>query len=340
MKSYYSHSTIAQSETTLHNVLDIISDGVWDWDGDTNKVTRSSGWYKMLDYELDSFISDTSTWKNLIHENDYKEVVEHFDDFISGKINSYEIKYRCKKKDGSYIWVLDRAKILSFGENGRARRILGSHKNIHNEEIYNKKLKIQNELLLNNNLNLEDLIQERTKELELLNKQLKNKIKEIEYTASYDIVTEIYNRRKLEELFDIEISRAKRYSHDLSVVLIDIDKFKKFNDLYGHKVGDKVLFSLSSLIKTNIRSVDVFARWGGEEFIILFPNTSKEDAINKAEILRKKIEENLIIEDRIITCSFGVSSYIEGDDENSIFLRIDKALYLAKHDNRNNVKSI
>ena len=338
MQSYYSHSNLTSSENTLHNILDIVSDGVWDWNVISGKVKRNAGWYEMLDYDINTFENHMYTWENNIHPEDYQRVIDHFEEYIKLESSFYDVKYRCRKKDGSYLWIQDSGKIVSYTDNGKIERMIGSYKNINNEELYNIKLKKQNELLVNDNLNLENVIEQRIKELKELNKSLENKIKEVEYTGSFDTVTKIFNRRKFEELFDLEINRAKRYSHDLSVILIDIDKFKKYNDIYGHKKGDEVLFSLASLVQNNIRKVDIFARWGGEEFIIVLPNTSPLDAFNKAEYLREKIENTLSIEDTKVTCSFGVSSYIDGDDERSIFLRIDKALYLAKHNNRNNVK--
>ena len=304
----------------------------------TGQVERSPGWYKMLSYDINCFQKDVYTWEDVIHPDDYKMVMKHFEDYITGQIPSYKIKYRCKKCDGSYLWIEDSGKIIEYTKEGKVSRMIGSHRDINQEELNYKKLKQQNELLLNNNLNLEAVIKDRTCELQDLNKQLQEKIEQVEYNASFDIVTHIYNRRKFEEIFIKELHRVKRYSHDLSIILIDIDDFKLFNDTCGHKVGDKVLFDLSNLLKEHVRDIDTLARWGGEEFIIILPNTTKENAHVKAEQLRQNIETKLTINKIQITCSFGVTSYIKGDDTNSIFIRTDKALYLAKNDNKNNVK--
>ena len=338
MNTTYENQTIEESEKTLNNILDVISDGVWDWNALTGNVTRNSGWYRMLDYPIDCFNKNVYTWENIIHPDDYDAVMKHFEAYITGKIKEYKIKYRCKKSDGSYLWIEDSGKIIEYTKEGSVVRMIGAHTDINKEESANEMLRTQNELLLNDNLTLETLVEKRTAELKKLNKQLEEKIELSEYNASYDIVTGIYNRRKFEEVFIKEINRAKRYSYALSIVLVDIDKFKQFNDNYGHKVGDKVLASLSNILKVNIRDIDIVARWGGEEFIIIFPNTSKENAATKAELLRKNIESNVGVESQKVTCSFGVTSYIDGDDSNSIFIRTDKALYLAKEDNRNNVK--
>ena len=338
MKKTYSHLSVIESDKTLNNILDIVTEGVWDWNAITGQVDRSPGWYKMLSYDIHCFEKDVYTWEDVIHHDDYKMVMKHFEDYITGQIPTYKIKYRCKKGDGSYLWIEDSGKIIEYTNEGKVSRMIGTHKNINQEELNYIKLKEQNEFLLNNNLTLESIIKKRTCELEELNKQLQEKIEQVEYNASFDIVTHIYNRRKFEEIFLKELHRVKRYSHDLSIILIDIDDFKIFNDTCGHKVGDKVLLDLSNLLKGHLRDIDTLARWGGEEFIIILPNTSKDRAQIKAELLRQNIEEKLIVNDITITCSFGVTSYIQGDDTNSIFIRTDKALYLAKDANKNNVK--
>jgi len=338
MKSTYTYETIDDCEKTLNNILDIISDGVWDWNAVTGKVTRSPGWYRMLGHPINCFDEDVFTWENIIHVDDYDAVMKHFEAYINGEIKEYKIKYRCKKNDGSYIWIEDSGKIVEYTKDKTVARMIGSHSNIHIKESLNEKLRSQNELLLSDNSSLESLVEKRTIELEKLNKQLQEKIELSEYHAAYDIVTGIYTRRKFEEIFIKELNRVKRYSYPLSIILLDIDNFKQFNDNYGHKMGDKILWELSTMLKENIRDIDTVARWGGEEFIIILPNTSKEDAVNKAEHLRQKIEFDVSVDSKKITCSFGITSYIEGDDSNSIFIRSDEALYLAKNNNRNNVK--
>ena len=338
MKATYTTASLGESKKTLNSILDIISDGVWDWDALTGKVTRSPGWFRMLNYDINCFDENVYTWENIIHPDDYSEVMKHFEAYINGEISNYKIKYRCKKNDGSYLWIEDTGKIVEHTKEGKVARMIGAHTNIHQEELSNETLKYQNELLLSDNLTLENLVEKRTQELEKLNDQLQEKIELSEYNASYDMVTKIYNRRKFEEIFIKEINRAKRYSHPLSIILIDIDRFKHFNDTYGHKVGDEVLTFLSQTLKENIRDIDTVARWGGEEFIIILPNTAKQNAASKAEQLRQNIESNVGVDSHKITCSFGVTSYVDGDDSNSIFIRTDKALYLAKDANRNNVK--
>ncbi|MEJ5167880.1 MAG: GGDEF domain-containing protein, partial [Arcobacteraceae bacterium] len=113
---------------------------------------------------------------------------------------------------------------------------------------------------------------------------------EYEYFAYHDHLTKIFNRQKFDELLLKEFENKKRYGDNLSVILIDLDHFKKVNDTYGHLTGDLVLIAIVGIIRNKLRINDVFARWGGEEFIILLPRTNINDAYAKAEELRKDIE--------------------------------------------------
>jgi len=164
--------------------------------------------------------------------------------------------------------------------------------------------------------------------------------KEIEHQAYYDGLTNVYNRNKFNELFEIELRKAKRYKIPFSVALIDIDHFKKFNDTYGHLIGDEVLISLANEVNNHVRDTDTFARWGGEEFTILFSDTSLEMAINVSEKIRKKIEDLEHKTAGNISASFGVTSYIQDDTIETMFTRCDEALYIAKENGRNRVETI
>ena len=340
MRTQYAHRSLEKAEETLGYILDIVSEGIWDWNALNGHVERSPGWYRMLDYDVHSLNKDVYTWENVIHPDDYARVMEHFEAYIEGRISMYQIQYRCKKSDGSYIWIEDTGKIVERTEEGKVARMIGAHTNINEMKIVQEKLKRQNELLLTDNASLELLVEKRTKELEELNKKLEENIEKAEHNASYDVLTETYNRRMFEEMFSRELHRAQRYSLSLSVILLDIDDFKTFNDDYGHKIGDEVLCSIADLLKINIRESDILARWGGEEFIILFPNIPLREATEKADMIRKNIANTRFADDLKVTCSFGVTSYEEDDDMDSIFMRADHALYRAKELDKNNVQSI
>ncbi len=166
---------------------------------------------------------------------------------------------------------------------------------------------------------------------------LEEKSQEFENRANYDALTRIYNRRRFLELLDRGIKNAQRLNHELSLVFFDIDHFKNINDTYGHNIGDEVLKSLTALTSQTIRSSDVFARWGGEEFLILIESTTLENAAKMAEKLRKVIMEHEFPEVKTVTCSFGVATYHSDETGESFIGRADSALYRAKEGGRNRV---
>lgn len=171
----------------------------------------------------------------------------------------------------------------------------------------------------------------------------KKTIQEKEYyyeLASYDYLTKIFNRQKFDKLFNKEVERSRRYGFSLSLVIIDIDFFKKINDTFGHQAGDEVLKTVSAHIKILLRDSDVFARWGGEEFVIFMPHTDLSKAVEKAESLRLSIEELEIDTVGHITCSFGVAQLMNFENTNEVFTQADKALYKAKENGRNRVETI
>ncbi|MDO9265866.1 MAG: diguanylate cyclase [Sulfurimonas sp.] len=152
-----------------------------------------------------------------------------------------------------------------------------------------------------------------------------------------DQLTQLYNRLKLKSVFDSEIERTSRYGQIFSVIMLDIDHFKSVNDTYGHNIGDKTLIDVAKILKKSSRITDIVGRWGGEEFIIVLPQTDIKAAAEHAEILRAKIEQQRFEAVGRITSSFGVNSFIEGDTSETIVKRADDALYEAKNSGRNRV---
>ncbi len=157
--------------------------------------------------------------------------------------------------------------------------------------------------------------------------------KKLEHLNVTDTLTGIGNRRYFHQKMEEEITRAKRYNHVLSILMFDIDYFKKVNDTYGHNVGDEVLKEYSKLISLHLRECDIFCRIGGEEFIVMLPHVDLKDAQKIAEKLRKLVESNKEVIP--ITMSFGVVEYIKGEEIEFIFKRVDDALYRAKDSGRN-----
>lgn len=158
--------------------------------------------------------------------------------------------------------------------------------------------------------------------------------------AEIDELTQIYNRKKFNAMLSYTIQKWEIDGTPFSLILFDIDHFKKINDTYGHDIGDKVLVELSALVKNLLRNHDMLARWGGEEFVILSPNTRLKDARVFANRLRKEIERFPFSYIENVTCSFGVAEYAAGDTSESLLKKADEALYLSKHNGRNTVSTM
>jgi len=194
------------------------------------------------------------------------------------------------------------------------------------------------------NQRLNDELDETRKELEAAKRLLK--IKEIELKAvlaqaeevsHVDQLTCLPNRRQVIKTLQNEVNRAERYKVDLSISMIDIDLFKRINDSYGHTIGDQVLFQLANILQESVRDPDTVGRYGGEEFLVVLPNTPLKAAAEQAARLCKRVRETEInIGDLIhLTISIGVAEYRHGQENWQKFLsRADMALYEAKNSGR------
>lgn len=175
-------------------------------------------------------------------------------------------------------------------------------------------------------------------ELSTMQDKLKTVIGELDLLASTDKLTGSWNRRRLEEVAKSEMDRLKRYDHPLCLMVFDIDFFKKINDRYGHNAGDQVLVELAANIRSSLRVSDSITRWGGEEFVVLCPNTTLSTASLLAERLRNKIAGTSFPEVEHVTVSVGVAECLIGESWEQWFKRADEALYRAKSSGRNQVQ--
>lgn len=168
------------------------------------------------------------------------------------------------------------------------------------------------------------------------NREMQEKLKHLSVT---DQLTGIFNRVRFCDALDEEIKKLLIYGAELSVIMFDIDNFKRINDTYGHDTGDKVIVRLVGIVKSCIRDSDIFARWGGEEFMILVPDADLDIAFNLAERIREKIASRPFEGVGLITCSFGTAQFISGETGDAFTKRADQALYKAKTTGRNKVEA-
>lgn len=234
------------------------------------------------------------------------------------KVFSEEIKYLGEVEAMEFSCPADENKYVKFVFDGEENSLYvktASKKIIEHQDVLRKLLELCIE-----RINLYDRFQQ---------------------LSIYDTLTETYNRRYFVMRFIEEFERAKKFSLKLSFLMIDVDNFKKINDTYGHLVGDVVLKEIARTIKQNIREIDSLARFGGEEFSLILPETDKMSAIVVAERIRSKISERIIKafdETLSVTISTGISSFPQNTLYSDVLMEsADKALYQAKMSGRNKV---
>ena len=228
-----------------------------------------------------------------------------------------EMEYRCK--DGSTYWC-DVMATPILAEDGSLIELLGVSRDISEHKRYQGELKKAKE------------------STEALNRALEAANQRLNRMATTDTLTKLWNRRFIEDRLAHEISMAGRYGHPVSLLMFDIDHFKVVNDTYGHVAGDRVLVALSDLTRRLIRATDYPCRWGGEEFMILMPNTTSTETMSVAEKLRQSIAQLHIPEVGTVTASFGAATYRPNESIDDWINRADTALYEAKHGGRNTVR--
>jgi diguanylate cyclase (GGDEF)-like protein len=202
---------------------------------------------------------------------------------------------------------------------GESFLLLGTEEHRHDAHFQTEILTLTNELSME------------IRETARKNRELQIANESIETLARTDTLTGMANRRMLEETLPRETARANRLHESLSVIFVDVDLFKPINDEFGHQAGDQILASLGKLLKSQVRPYCLAARFGGDEFVLLLPGTSKHDAIIVAERLLQMVAAMIVSEShRQITVSMGVTSYVAGETGDEMLARADEALYRAK----------
>lgn len=184
------------------------------------------------------------------------------------------------------------------------------------------------------------LTRERAQRAEDRVSQLQLELEALSREMRHDQLTGVLNRRGLEEMFRKECANAERHDRGLCVALLDIDNFKKINDTYGHQAGDDALVHLATVIRHNLRPNDTVARLGGEEFVILYPESTLQEATAALTRLQRQLDRSFVPADGAklrITFSAGVSPWQAGEPLEIVLKRADAAMYEAKHNGKNRV---
>lgn len=260
------------------------------------------------------------TKSNLILDNAVEE-----GDFIR---DEYIIENKCKS-------IL----CLPLQNQGKLNGILYLENNLSSSIFLDERIEVLNMISSNVSIAIENAWMYR--EVNELNRNLERKVKErtieLEKQSITDRLTGLYNRYKIEQVLDYEYNRVVRYGSSYSIIIIDIDHFKSVNDNYGHQTGDIVIKELSQILKQSVRSVDTVGRWGGEEFVIISPESDLDSIKKLAEKLREKIEGYTFPVVKTKTISLGVATSTNNDTIDGLIKRADDNLYRAKHEGRNRV---
>lgn len=228
-----------------------------------------------------------------------------------------ELEYRCR--DGSTYWtevfvypVLDAA--------GRLQEIVGVSRDIAEHKRYAQAL------------------QQAKEAADRANQALQAANAELQRIATTDALTGAWNRRQFQHLLEVEMASAARHGSALSLLMFDVDHFKRVNDSHGHQAGDQVLVRISEVTQRHLRTEDALARWGGEEFVVLLPHSTATEAARLAERLRALVADCPMPAVGRISASYGVAQWQPGETPDSWFRRLDQALYRAKAAGRNRVE--
>ncbi|MCB5315113.1 sensor domain-containing diguanylate cyclase [Yersinia intermedia] len=285
-------------------------------------VSPSGQWVKvnrslthMLGYSEAHLLS--INFQNITHPEDLTTDLKLLETLSQGKIPSYQLEKRYLTVSDNYIWILLSVSLVRES-NGDVKYYIAQIQSIDERKKMEMELKKQKEELYNINTILERM-------------------------ATEDSLTEIANRRKFMLWFDSEMTRMERYPFSVSLALADIDFFKSYNDDYGHQEGDFALKNIAKRLSSTLRSQDKIARFWGEEFIILLPETDEKGCLLACERLRKSVE-NLMTLRRTVTISIGAVTYFPPHGElvhfDDLLKASDAKLYEAKRSGRNQVKMI
>jgi len=324
------NTELDKNQTRLKLLLKSAGEGFWDWHINEGDVFLSQRWKEMLGYENNDIDDTFNDWIHLIHPDDLGSFLLQWSQFMESELDHFNVEYRILCKNGHYTWVEARG-VKEVGPDGKAIRLAGSHIDI------NKRKQIEIELSQHRN-DLEEMITARTKELEKANRML-------EGLAKLDGLTELANRRCLDETLEQEISRAHRNNQSLCVLMLDIDFFKFYNDAFGHQEGDHCLKIVAKTISDSLmRPSDMVGRYGGEEFSVILPSTNLDGGLLIAQqifanIARIKILKSNPHTGQPLSLSIGVACSTPDKKltAKELIHIADDALYKAKEQGRNRI---
>jgi diguanylate cyclase (GGDEF)-like protein/PAS domain S-box-containing protein len=290
---------LSRREQQLWYALNQASDGLWEWDLGDDSLFFSPQLKRMLGYGPDEMAPVLSTWVDNVHPEDGPRVMRILQDHLEGKRVRYDAEYRLRNRNGHYLWVHDRGQVCGRDEQGRPTRAVGMVQDITDRKLLHIKLEEQ---------------------------------------AAHDTLTGLPNRRRGEEFLSAQLALCERMGIPLGLCLIDLDRFKSVNDVHGHLKGDEVLRESAQALGHGLRRSDLIYRWGGEEFVIVCPNTGlaelQEVSAKARESLNARPWQAALGVDPV-TASMGLAEFPRhGQTIAELMTSVDAALYRAKSRSR------
>ena len=308
---------LKESEQLWKFAIEGSGDGVWDWDFQRDTTKFSKRWKEILGYAEDEVIPSGEELRNSFHPDDMTAVEVAMQAYLEGKTPNYAVECRMRCKDGSYKWVLGRGMVVSRNAEGHPLRMIGT-----TTDITRRKL-------------TED---------------------EINRLAFFDALTDLPNRRLLDDRLKQAMVYSKRNNCYGALLFLDLDNFKPLNDTYGHVVGDLLLVEAANRLKNSVRELDTVARFGGDEFVVILNelNAEKSESVEQVRAIAEKIcaslsvpyrlkfnselQTEVIVEHRV-TVSAGVFVFFNHEgNQNDILRWADIAMYQAKDAGGNNIQ--
>lgn len=277
------------------------TDGIWDWDAATGSVVYSARWKEMLGYQTWELPDTLQVWEELVHPHDLAHAKAALQLHLDQVTPRYEAEYRMRCRDGTFKWIQARGKAVIDFE-GKPLRLVGSHADISARKAAEERLL---------------------------------------YQAEHDPLTGLANRRLGYRKMLEEVARANGTGEPLCLCVCDLDEFKAVNDMFGHSCGDDVLTAFARILKENVRKRDTSIRMGGDEFVIILPVTTAENAVACMSRVREQLETCAFGTEagRIfnVTATFGISQFAPGMTAEELLEAADRALYTGKERGRNQV---
>ena len=308
---------LRESEARYARAVRGTSDGLWEWLVPTGEAYISPRYKELLGYTEAEIDDSLESFQALLHPEDRHRVDRAHQAHLERRV-PFDIEFRLRTKAGHYRWFRSRAQ-AEWDCNGDPIRMAGAVSDITER----KRAEV-------------DLLRAK-EEAEQANRALQAANAALNQLATTDRLTGVANRRFFETEAETAIRQAERFGTPLSLLLFDIDHFKMINDRHGHLIGDQVLIEVTRRAQSRLREIDILARWGGEEFVVLLQHTHREDATKLAERLRAHLAETPVPKVGRVTASFGVAEWRPSDNLDQWIKYADDSLYTAKRQGRNQV---